>query len=532
MVIAIVFVLISCDNDPTELGSDFLGIDIDNTIIEEDFDAVAFSARLNPVQTNNLGAVQLGAYDDPIYGRTTYDFVTQVGLRTPNVDFGVDRRIDSVVLTIPYFSTQIGTDGEATLYRLDSVYGGGTINFQMFRNNFFLNNFDANDIENPSVFFSDLGEIIDSNKGDAIEFLEILSDRTVGGPISEITNFTPSPDEVVLSVRNDNTTATANRVSPRFRRRLEPTFWEQLILDQNGASFLQSDGSFRNFFRGLYFRVTNVSDSGSLAYLNLTNATIEIFYTSDIIDVDDSNNDGSTTDVLQDDVSRSFVINIIGNRVTLLNNEFNSSVIDEIENSSDVINGSERLYLKGGEGAITLIDLFGPDNDNDGEADALTDLIARDVLVNEANLEFYVDQDAFIGADPSAEPERIFIYDFERSTVLSDFIFTGTGLSSNLNHLGRLQRVDGNGLKYRIRLTQHISNILIGNAENNRLGLFVSQNVAEGGVGRVKNQTQPIDIEFVPVSAGISHEGTVLHGNLSEDPDKRLKLKIFYTEVN
>ena len=75
MVIAIVFVLTSCDNDPTELGSDFLGIDVDNTIIEEDFDVIAFSANLNPVQTNNLGSVQLGTYNDPIYGTTKHEFV-------------------------------------------------------------------------------------------------------------------------------------------------------------------------------------------------------------------------------------------------------------------------------------------------------------------------------------------------------------------------------------------------------------------------------------------------------------------------
>ena len=73
MVIAIVFVLISCDTDPTELGSEFLGIDINNIIVEEDFDVTAYSAGLNPVQTNNFSSVQLGIYDDPIYGSYFYN---------------------------------------------------------------------------------------------------------------------------------------------------------------------------------------------------------------------------------------------------------------------------------------------------------------------------------------------------------------------------------------------------------------------------------------------------------------------------
>lgn len=137
MVIAIVFVLISCDTDPTELGSGFLGIDIDNTIIEEDFEVTAYSARLNPVQTNNFGSVQFGRYQDPIYGTSTHDFVTQLSLNGTGIDFSQDAEFESVILEIPYFSTPTGVDGEVTTYELDSIYGSGTVDFQIFENNFF-----------------------------------------------------------------------------------------------------------------------------------------------------------------------------------------------------------------------------------------------------------------------------------------------------------------------------------------------------------------------------------------------------------
>ena len=294
-----------------------------------------------------------------------------------------------------------------------------------------------------------------------------------------------------------------------------------------------SDSNFQNFFRGLYFQITDTQDEGVLSYLNLQGADIVLFYTSDIVDINDVNNNGSTTDIIQDDLASTYRINIAGTRAAFLRSEVPNQIQTDIANSFDPINGAERLYLNGGEGAMTFIDLFGPDQDNDGEADALTELKRKEIIVNEANLEFFVDQSVFANADPNKEPERIFIYDFETRNVLSDFAISGNGIAANTNHLGRLERDEnGNGLKYRIRITRHIENILSGDVDNNRLGLFVSQNVALLGSAGVKNQTQPLVIESIPVSSAISHEGTVLHGNLSSDVDKRLKLKVFYTEVN
>ena len=91
------------------------------------------------------------------------------------------------------------------------------------------------------------------------------------------------------------------------------------------------------------------------------------------------------------------------------------------------------------------------------------------------------------------------------------------------------------GVKYKLSLTQYVTSILSGIDENNRLGISVTQNLAATGVARVKNQTQPLEITRIPVGSAISPEGTVLYGNVTEnmgDPSKRLKLKIFYTEVN
>jgi hypothetical protein len=182
---------------------------------------------------------------------------------------------------------------------------------------------------------------------------------------------------------------------------------------------------------------------------------------------------------------------------------------------------------------MTFIDLFGPDNDNNGEADALTELKSKNVLVNEANLEFYVDESSV--EEGASEPERILIYDFVTGNLLADFEISQNGASQNFSHLGRLETDSDGNRKYKIRLTNHIARILEDRIDNNRLALVVSQNVTLLGFSKVENQTQPISVMEIPTSAAISHEGTVLYGNLSrndDDPSKRLKLKIFFTETN
>src|SRR5690606_3041116 len=90
----------------------------------EKYDVIAYTKKLQPVQTNNLPINLLGVYKDPVYGLTTGNFVTQLSPTVLAPDFGEDVVLDSVVLTVPYFSRQTGIaeNGDST-YELDSVFG-------------------------------------------------------------------------------------------------------------------------------------------------------------------------------------------------------------------------------------------------------------------------------------------------------------------------------------------------------------------------------------------------------------------------
>jgi hypothetical protein len=519
MVMAVVFVLISCDTDPNELGGEFLGIDIDGTIVEQDFEAKAFSAPLNAVQTNRFPSVQLGTYSDPIYGQSAYEFVSQLSLSRVGIDFSQNAEFKSVVLSIPYFSRLQGVVDEKTTYVLDSVYGNEGINLQIYRSNYFLNSFDINNVDQAAAYYSDLGDLVDANKGDAIEFL--IGDPGTQTTATTLENFTPSPLEIQILETVEGAETVQERLSPRLRLNLATDFWKNLLVGVDGILKFSSDSDFQNAFRGLYFKVSGTTGNGNLSHLNLNGANITINYVSRFIDVNDADGDGDTTEEIV--IDSSFEINITGNRVVFVDHEFPGTIQTAITNSFNPETGSERLYLKGGPGAISFIDLFGVDNDNDGEAEGLTELRAKNALINEANLEFYVDQSAFPeGTDASVEPESVLLYDVVRGITIG---------------FGVLERdsTTKKGVKYKIRITQHITDILSGAIDNNRLGLYVTQNASLPGNSKVKNQVQPVVIESVPTGSAISHEGTVLYGNLSrndDDPSKRLKLKIFFTETN
>jgi hypothetical protein len=220
-------------------------------------------------------------------------------------------------------------------------------------------------------------------------------------------------------------------------------------------------------------------------------------------------------------------------------------------NSGDPNTGDSRLYLKGGEGSFANIKLFnGDDNDENAEMNAFetfkstfveTDdegnFIKSKRLVNEANLVFYVDQDVV----QDGEPNRIYLYDKENKTPLIDYFLDGNVSSlpslSVINHLGPLQRTDdepnGKGIKYKLKITEHINNLLIRDSTNVELGLAVSLNVnLEGAFVQRKVQSSINPDLTIPVSSVMSPRGTVLHGNNTEDESKQVYLEIYYTEPN
>jgi len=530
-----VFACIACEEELGEVGTGIAGSVNFETFEVDDIGVIAYSMNYpEGVQTNGTPVGVVGVYNDPVYGKTTASYLSQVALSRTGPEFGDNVVVDSVIFTLPYFARQISVDEEGNnTYELDSVFRNtGGITLSAYRSNFFLNNLDpSTNFEEPEIYFSN----------DIPNFQGIEGDL-----IFQVENFQPQADEIILEKvtfdedgepilddQGDVVKEFSERISPALRLSLDTNYWNTHIIQQEGQDVLLNINTFNDYFRGIYFKAEDADTDGNLLLFDFNQANITIYYTFD--GDDDSGEPGEPTNDGFGDIS----LNFSGVSVIDYQNQFDPAIINAIENANSTT-GEENLYLKGGDGSVAIIELFGPDFDGDGVADQLE--ILRDcsnIIINEANLTFFVDQDDLGAGGGALEPERVFMLDFDNNRLLFDGIIDNSAgnngpVDTRTNHLGRLVReVEGDesslGQSYRVRITQHVNNIIKNDSTNVRLALSVSQNVTVDNTSIIGGTGDIDTAQRVPVSSVISPEGTILHGNLSADEAKKLKLRIFYT---
>lgn len=553
--IALVFT--ACEEEFATIDSDIINQDTATNfdVTSEKFEVISYTNVLDPVQTNGLGLQQLG-YFKGLYGETTASVVTQVNTPLLDPTFGQEGTddgmvLDSVVLTIPYFSTNQGLNeaGDGFEFSLDSVFPRNDsyqpIKLSIFENNYFLRDFDPNgEFDDIQRYYSDGS--VSTNETIAQSNLESF-------PIAVIDPLPITADEVVLTNGEEieEDVVVTERLAPRIRQTWTNSapadasviqYWKTKILDQEGNDVLRNSNNFNNYFRGLYFKAEpfDMNNTGSLMLLNFgdTNANVTLYFSFDSTNENDEDGREQST----------YTLTFGPNVVNLIENQNNTTFPTS---DGDAINGDEQLFLKGSQGSVANIDLtFNSTTnslinnfddfkeafanyDDDGEFESFNRLI------NEANLVFYVDQDALNGTMLTNEPDRLYLYNRTNGIPLTDYFLDSQNSSlpqiSVANHLGILERdEDENGVKYKMRITQHIINLLtISETENVGLGLAISGNVnLEASVPNY-DVLNPLDeYETVPVSTIINPRSTILHGNASTVPGKKLELEIFYTEIS
>lgn len=533
---ACVFVLVlavACTNDFGDVGTGLVGVVNFETRQTMEIDVVSYTKSIEDgVQTNALPAGAFGVYKDDVYGESTVSVLTQVTLGRLNPDFGDETVIDSVFFTLPYFSTLLDTDEDGnSTYELDSVFRNtGPMKLSVYRSNYFLNNLDpSTDFQDPAVYYS--------NDIDNFAGIE-------GHALFVIDSFVPVSDQIILTeleVLDEDAepdavadTLVKARLVPALRVPLDTLYFRENILDKEGDEMLLNQNNFNNYFRGIYIKAEPLDGKGSYIIFDYEAASIVTYYsfTGD----DDSAGDGEATD----DGFGSLNLGLGGVQIIDLKTTYNPEILAAYE-QTDTVNGDESLYLKGGAGSIAMVDLFGPDVNGDDIEDQLEELRSCNVIVNEANLIFYVDQEKVAAGSGIPEPERVFIYDFDNNATLIDGEIDQTSgfngpVGTRVNHLGRIVRETEDdestpGVSYRIRLTQHINNIINNDSTNVRLALAVSQNVTtlnSAIIGGTLDESRQ-NIERLPVGTVLSQESTILHGSESLNETKRLKLRISYT---
>lgn len=559
----VLFVLIvSCDKDFNSLDSDVIG---DQNFVLEKYPVeslIAYTKQTGAVQTNNLPLNALGIYNNPRFGLTKAHFVTQVELGNENPSFGYNPVVDSVYLYIPYFVDPDFTteaSGER-VYELDSVFGNPiTAKFRLnvYENGYYLRDFDPTDnLQSSQKYYSDEKNIIDPFKG-----TELLNNSVNTAQNSEFfydkkelyiykTNgvglYVDSNDDVLADQNDVTLRVIKERKTPGMWLDLKNSFFQQKILDASSSGNLFNNNVFKNYFRGLLFEVEETTlGQGALAILDFSKAEFKILYKASAEPTAENPNPARTRREFSLKMGYNASTNLRNNSVNFFDYTNSTEYTNGLAASDEVV-GSDKLYIKGGNGSLAFIDLFG-----NGELQSLRDNIeANNWLVNDARLTFYIDKDAMLSA--TDEPERIYVYDATNNVVLIDYTYdTSSGLNPKNNKLifgGIIEREDlssgGKGIKYTVRLTEHINRILKkddnGNYQNNiKIGVSVTESINLVATAKLKTPftTNGVTINSLPLAAIINPLGTVLYGNIVTDPNpdeqaKKLKLDIYFTKPN
>jgi hypothetical protein len=564
--VALAFTTVSCDEEFTAIESDVLGEDNFNFDTPRDIvDIVAYNSNLEAQQINNLPSYLLGYFNDPIYGSTSASVIAQVIPQALNPDFGTNPVVTSVILTIPYFSTRTGGTENAPEYRIDSLFVAennvanlAPIRLSVFENRFFLRDFDPNNSSSTLNYFSNAKQTSTDNFA-TIETQDINFDANIGHTFIQDQEFFISDVPRTITSRDSN----SNFPRPAFQTDLAANdankmFWQDKIFNTANADAFSNLGNFENFFRGIYIKTESLNNTGSMVLLNFADlgANITINYTND----DSEDNE-------------SFRLSFSGNRLNTFINNFNDTVFATNPNTTA---GDAKIFLKGTEGSMGVIELFddttaidcdcGTNSKGDpiivkatalecfkktyrkidDNGNFLTPVNGRyelKRLINEAQLLVFEDNETVTDPlDANGEAyhtyDRLYLYNLDNNGPLIDYIsdpFNGDNLPlvsrRTFSSSARItETVNGEDIsRFRLRLTDHLTSILVEDAASPKLGLVLTNNINISNTTPLLNANSEDSVTAVPANTIITPRGTVLIGNNTNETAKRMRLEIFST---
>lgn len=588
----------SCNKDYYSVGMEILDQQFQD-LKSETFPVFTYQESLDKVQTNNLFNVQLGVFNDNIFGQTKSSFISQLNVFSLQ-NFGdftqaeetegspsdirainEQEELTAVYLDLPFFTNtndsdndgvidiydvdpedplsdsdndgvsdiielQVGTnplssdsdnDGildlndtdnttynvESQVYEIDSIFGDRNAEFDLkvYELTYYLSSLDpANNFESLKEYFSDDDFYKSGNYG------KTLHDDRVSLNFEEIpvlfTEDDPNTDP-------DELTQVNYFETPRIRIPLDTDFFQQMIINLEGSDQLVNQANFNNYFKGLIVRAENFSDDLYMM-LDILNARVILEYNYNYY------NTNGTPDVSDDVIEKRNKSNIIplgGVTINLYDHaNYDQKILAEVNSSSKNI-PSEKIYLNGSK-FISKLKLFSNDNTISSE---LSSFKSKDVLINEASLTLYLDDDVL----PSSYkflPERLYIYSYKNGEPLEDYLkdysvdLSPTAVNSDKFRFGGLLQYDSSNTptSYKFNITNHVSNIVRHDSLNIDLGLTTSSNINDmtmrnGYLPNMKRIALPSSSISLPFPVSLFGSSTD-QSNLS----KRTKIEVLYTE--
>ena len=414
----------------------------------------------------------------------------------------------------------INPNAGATLYELDSLMGNSEAKFKLKVSelDYFLRPFDPeNNFETYQKYYSS-NSIPDNFSG------TVLFDEEIEINSKELVFYKEDDPE---TEDDDESEIVKERLTPRIRVSLDKDFFQSKILDNEGSDDLANAENFKLFFKGIIIDAYDFSDP-FLIILNFSLAEIRIVYDYQKYDKNDTDDD--TSDDVIESTEDEYKLNLNG--IKLNSFKYDLYPAEIITAISDTINNAGLVYLKGGEGIMAEIELFKDDNGND----LLEEIRKKEWLVNEASLSIYINKDMLSSSGGIIEPSRLYLYDIDNKAPLIDYFVDNSAgpkeYQNKIVHGGSIELdEDKNGLMYKIRISEHIKNVIRKDSTNTKLGLVVSSDISN--TINVEVETKDL-MTFIPNSTAINPLGTVLIGPSpsAEYYEKRMKLDLYYTKLN
>ena len=413
----------------------------------------------------------------------------------------------------------VNPDTGSTLYDLDSIIGNEKAKFKIKVSelDYYLRSYD------PTSNFEKFQQYFSNNQIPSNFSGKVLFDDEVQINPNELVFWNEdNPD----TADEDESTTLKERLSPRIRIPLDKDFFQKKIIDNEGSEILSNNESFKLFVKGLVIEAYDFDEPIHMI-LNFREAEVRLVY--DFKKYNKNGTDDDTTDDEIEDEEKFFNLKLDGYRINSIKNEpYSSNITTQI---SDTINNPQSVFLKGGEGIMAEIELF---KNNDG-VNLLEEIKQKEWLVNEANLTMYIDQNMISSKGGIVEPNRLYVYDLKTKQPLIDYFIDDTNgpkdSQKKIIHGGIIE-LDENkkGLLYKIKITEHVKNVIRKDSTNVKLGLVVTSDISSSLNTEVQDSEQ---IELIPTSSVINPFGTVLIGPNPNPSDynKRMKLNLYYTKA-
>ncbi|MHC5309739.1 DUF4270 domain-containing protein [Myroides sp. LJL116] len=543
------FALQSCDSDYTSAGSDIIGggdYPVETYLVK---DIKAYNQATGPVEANKLPEYSIGSLSDDFFGTVSnslaLDLSTDISAFTKLNNTAV---FDSVYLYIPFYNALPEKLEEETYnYKLGSVYGDGSFNLKVYQNTYLISL--DNPIAGGSIYFynNDFGLFDNNNTGVVLNDSYKAVQNTHVEFSKAAINIYKYDKDGKIERDEEGKEIVKDRLSPGFWIDLNMSYFQKFFID-NQASLANSDLQ-KNAFRGLYLKASSNGSKGALGLLALGQGYLRATYEQEETKTDAEGTE--TKEKVRGEIKFSLA-NFAGsssgslaatsnNIISLTQSENDQSYQSKVENSNKDL-GDDAIYLKGGEGSLGVIELF--TEDDFSELKALRDM---DILVNDAFLTVHVNRNIM---ENSINPPRLFLYNYDDSTVLADFASDSSNDKSSYGgEFIAVQEVDEENqdqeiskrevFTYRIRVREHIQYLLQSNiVRSPKLGLVVSneftKTVTEFKFMKIETPITniPRDIATIPSFSITTPLGTVLHGTTNGVPEEsKMQLEIFFTKI-